>query len=1032
MKKLKLLMVFLLLGVSSVLLAQSSVTGTVADTQGMPIPGASIVVKGTSNGTVTDFDGNFSIVVDDGNVLSVSYLGYKPVEVTYSGQSNIQITMEEDTAQLDEVVVIGYGSVKKSDLTGAVTSVDNETLTEQRKTDIGQALQGRVAGVDVRTLSSKPGAPLSIKIRGNTVITNTNVDNDGVSDDVSRDLSKPLYVVDGIFFDNINILNPADIEQMDILKDASATAIYGSRGANGVVIITTKNGVEGKTVFTYDASFGLRSATNIPEMMSGSQYVEFVDDVLRAEQYRGFFTEGSTGTVADFNNITIDRSEEIQTSNSEASNVANGNFTNWVDLLRHTGFQTSHTLGMSGGENGLVYSGSLGYLSDEGLTGIEGFERYNLSASISKKISDKVTVGIKSYLGLSEREEGSRELFRTSFRMPPSISPYDENGNIINFPNDQDTFLPNPLLETNGTWFTNTRTMDVIATAFLNYKPTEWLNFKTQFAPNLSTTRFGEYRGLLSKSGRGEAPRTAGYYNTNFGTSYTWDNILDLDFEIADGHELKTTMISSIYYNQNEGSISQTRNFDTDAYSFYNLEGGTDIRDYDTFYQKETLASFAGRLNYSIKNKYLFTATGRYDGSSKLATGNKWKFFPSAAFAWRASQEEFLKEVSWLNNLKLRLSYGESGNDSRVEPYSSLSFLSSSNYLFGDNIGLGKIVSGLANNQLTWETSKEYNVGLDLSILNSRLGLGFEYYNKTTDDSILDRQLSSITGFGTATSTASATGNFGSVRNSGVEITLNTVNVKTENFSWRTSINYTRNKNEILELDGDLQEIPYGRYGVLKVGSPIDAVYHYENLGIWQLDEAAEAISYNAAPGMYKFKDQNNDNLINEDDKVVIGSNSPDWIGGMTNTFVYKNLDLNVQVNTRQGVFGHSEFFQNLYPAGDPATFNSLNLDYWTPNNQSGTSPIPGYGQENISSNSDQWFFEDMSFVRVSNIGVGYEFPKSLTDELNMNSFRISLDVQNPFVFTDYVGPDPETGLQNSYNMTFAVKTVLLGLKLSF
>ena len=1022
MNKLKSLLLVLLMGVSTVSWAQTTVTGTVLDEQNVPLPGANVVVKNTTNGVVTDFDGNFSISVSNTNaVLVISYIGYVGKEIKLDGSSSYTITLEEDATGLEEVVVIGYGTVKKSDLTGAVASLDTETLTEQKKTDLGQAMQGRIAGVDVRTLSSKPGAPLSIKIRGNTVITNNNAGRDGVSDNLEDDLSKPLYVVDGVFFEDINILNPADIEQMDILKDASATAIYGSRGANGVVIITTKSGIEGKTVFSYESTFGLRSATNIPDMYSGEEYVAFIDDLLKARAWRGLFSNGNFGTVDDYNNAVIDRSTEFQSSNEEANNVATGRYTDWLGDYRKTGIQTSHTLGMSGGSNGLTYNGSLGYLSDEGVMGIEGYERYNISASLSKKVTDQFTVGVKTYLALSEREEGSRELFRSTFRLAPTVNSFDPEGEVILFPDDQDQRFANPYYDATGAWRVNTKSLDVIANVYLNYKPASWVNFKTQFAPNISTTRFGEYRGLFTKSSRNDASRIQSHFDSRFRTSYTWDNIVDFDFDLLNGHNLKTTLISSLYYNQNEGSNIETRNFDTDAYLFYNTQAGTDIRNYGSFYGKQSLASFAGRLNYNIQDKYLFTFTGRYDGSSKLSVGNKWNFFPSAAFAWRVSEENFMESVDWINDLKLRLSYGESGNDTTVQPYSSLSFLNNTNYLFGDTQGNGKSVAGLSNSNLTWEISKEYNFGLDFAMINNHVRLGFEYYNKETEGSILNRQLSSITGFG------SAVGNFGSVRNKGIELTLNTVNVRTKDFSWKTSINFSKNTNEILKLDGDLDEIPYGSHGVLKIGEAVDAIYAYDKVGIWQLDEAADAAVYNAVPGQYKYVDQNNDNLINQDDKVVLGSISPEWTGGMTNNFAYKNLDFSVQMHTRQGVLGHSEFYQHFAPyQGDDGKFNKVNLDYWTPNNQDAKYPAPEYGHPG------EWYFENFDFVRIGNIGLGYNFSDNLMDQFNMSSLRLSLDVQNPFTFTDYKGPDPETGLQNSYNMTYSVKTVLFGLKLTF
>lgn len=1023
MEKLKLLLIALLIGFTSASWAQNKVVGVVTDTQNIPIPGVNVLVKGSSTGAATDFDGNFQINAKKGDVLVFSFLGFQTMEVAYNGQASLHVQLQEDASQLDEVVVIGYGSVKRSDLTGAVVSLGAQEITQQKKTDIGQALQGRVAGVDVRFNNNKPGAPLSIDIRGNTVIQNTNETRDGLEDDIAKDLSKPLYVVDGVFFNDLNVLNPSDIQQIDILKDASATAIYGSRGANGVVIITTKNGIEGKTVFTYEATVGVNSVTNKPDMFNGDEYVAFVEDVLRSKAWQGMFDFNTPyyPTVDDYNNAAIDFSGEFRSSNEEADNVANRRYTDWQNDYIKTGLQTSHNLGMSGGSNGLTYNGSIGYLSNKGVMGIEGFERYNLSASISKKVTDKFTVGLKSYLSLSERETGSNELFRSTLRLAPTVNSRDPEGNLILFPDDQDGRFLNPYYESKGSWLNNTRTLDVIANVFLNYKPTKWLNFKTQFAPNLRTIRHGQQFGLLTKSARNEPARTRAYYDAFFNTSYTWDNIVDFNFDIAEGQNLKTTLISSVYYRQDENSKIETRNFDTDAYKFYNTAAGLDVRNYSTGYEKETSASFAGRLNYSIDDKYLFTFTGRYDGSSKLAVGHEWAFFPSAAFAWKASDEEFLKNTDWLSNLKLRLSYGESGNDASAQPYQSLAFLNGADYPFGSNHLNGVQVAGLANYDLTWERSKEFNIGVDLAVLQNKIRLGLEVYNKKTVDAILGKTLSAITGYGTAV------GNYGSVRNKGVEITLNTTNIQTENFKWTTSLNYARNKNEILKLDGDLDKIPYGNHGVRQIGEPVDAIYSYKIIGIWQLDEAAEAHSYNSFPGRWKYADLNNDGVLNQDDKTVIGHISPDWIGGMTNTFTYKNFDLSMQMYTRQGTYGHSEFYNNFAPwQNDRAKFNKVKLDYWTPNNQDAKFPAAYYA----STGND--YYTSFDFVKIGNIGLGYEFSKSMLDKLKMSSLRLSLDIQNPFTFTDYAGPDPETGLNNTYNAGYMMKTVLFGLKLSY
>ncbi|WP_372774250.1 SusC/RagA family TonB-linked outer membrane protein [Mangrovibacterium sp.] len=999
---------------------QRTLTGVVTDSEGVSLPGVTIVEKGTTNGTITDMDGKFTLSVPaSAKLLQFSFVGMKTVEKAVGTAMVYNVMLVEESIGLNEVVAIGYGSVKKRDLTGSVASMDADMLTEMNKTDVAQAMQGRMAGVDVRKLSSKPGAPMAIKIRGNTVIKNSNVGNDGVSDDPTADLGQPLYVVDGIFMEDISIVNPADIEKMDVLKDASATAIYGSRGANGVVIITTKSGFEGKTVFTYDGSFGVNQTVNEPDMFSGDEYVAWAEDYLRATQWKSVVA-GGNASIESWNALPLDYNL-VFIGQNELDNVANRNYTDWRDLLTHTGIQTNHTLGMSGGQNGLVYNASIGYTSDEGVMGIEGYERYNVGASVSKKVKDYLTVGIQTYFSYSEREEGSKELFRSAHRLAPTVNPYDEDGLIRLIPDEQDQRFINPIYEDQGSWTVNTRSNSFIANIYAEIKPLSWVSFKTSFAPNVNSKRYGEYRGLLTKSSQNNASRVRAYYETDFTNSYTWDNVANFDVKIKDGHELKGTLISSIWHQQDEGSDIETRNIDSDSYSFYNTAVGTDVRAYDTYYSKETLAAFAARLNYNINDKYMLTATGRYDGSSKLAKDHKWAFFPSAAFAWRVSEESFMQDIDWLSNLKLRLSYGESGNDAVVSRYASQAYLADVTYLYGDNLATGKGVTSLSNAELGWEISKEYNIGFDASFFDSRIRVEAEFYNKKTEDAIFDKELFLLTGF------SSATGNFGSVRNKGIELVVNTVNIDRGDFKWTSSINFAKNKNEILTIEGDLDKIPYGRHGVLQIGEAIDAMYSYEVAGIWQMDEVDEAAVYGSVPGQYKYVDQNNDDIINTNDKVVIGSHSPDWTGGITNNLSYKNFDFSVMVYTRQGVLGHSEFYQNFSPyQNDNAKFNAIDMEYWTPNNQSASRPMVSVGDPG------EWYFEDMSFVKVGNIGIGYDMPKSVLNTLKVSNMHLSLDVQNPFTFTDYKGPDPETGLQNSYGMAYSIRTVLFGLKLRF
>ncbi|WP_298238571.1 TonB-dependent receptor [uncultured Algibacter sp.] len=1029
MKKTKLLFIALLFGFSFISWAQSTeVSGVVLDEQSIPLPGANIQEKGTTNGTVTDFDGNFTISVSSANaVLIISYVGYTTQEVALNGSSTYSIQLEVDAEGLDEIVVIGYGAVKKSDATGSVVSLDSEKLTEMKKTDVAEAIQGRMAGVDVRRVNSKPGAPLSIKIRGNTVISSSHVGKDGVSDNLGADPNGPLYVVDGIFVDDLSFINPSDIEKLDVLKDASATAIYGSRGANGVVIVTLKAGVEGKMQVTYDATFGVNSVVNEPDMYDGDQYVNFVNDVLRGEQWLGV-VNGSGGTVtpADFSNIVIDTDNAFVDDN-ERNNVANRNYTNWRELLRKNNqLQTTHTVAMSGGGSGLVYNTSIGYTSDKGLMGIEGFERYNISAALTNKINDKFTAGVKAYFSMSDREGGSLELFRSSMRLAPTVNPYNADGTIKVLPDAQDERFINPLYEVNGSWTTQTRTTSFIANAFLQYQATPWLRLKTNFAPEFSNTRYGEYRGLLTKAARNDPSRTRSIYNTFYSRKYNWDNTADFNFDINDDNNLKATLIAAFSYEDNEGSDIQTRNVSSDLFDFYNTGAGSDIRGFNSFFSKETVASFATRINYSYKNKYLLTFTGRYDGASKLAKNHKWAFFPSAALAWKVSEEKFLQDVNWLSSLKLRVSYGESGNYNSVRPYDSQATLNQVDYLYGGAYALGNTIGNLVNNELTWERSKEFNVGVNASLFGGRARLEAEFYNKKTIDAILGRPLLGLVSFD------ASIGNYGSVRNKGIELALTTVNIDNGNFKWETSLNFAKNTNELLELDGDIDTQPYVRHGVRKIGESLNAMYSYEKLGIWQLDEVDEAADYGAVPGMYKFKDQNGDGEINEEnDRVVIGSHDPDWIGGMTNNFSYKNWDFNVMVYTRQGVLGHSEFYQNFAPhQNDKAKFNKINLDYWTPTNTGAKYPLPGAALSNGDAN--EWYFEDMSFVKVGNIGMAYSFTPQVLEKLNLSTLRLSLDIKNPFIFTDYEGPDPETGLQNSYGMAYSTKSVIFGLKVKF
>ncbi|MFR9649812.1 MAG: SusC/RagA family TonB-linked outer membrane protein [Rikenellaceae bacterium] len=1010
---------------SSAIQQDRTATGVVYDETGATLPGVVVSVPGTSNATTTNYEGRFELRnVAVGTKLAVSFIGYATQEVDFDGRA-LSVNMETDNLLIEELVVVGYGAVKKSDLTGSVASLSNETLTSQKKTSVANALQGQIAGVDVRVASSKPGVDPYIRIRGNTSIKNNIYSSaDGVSTDASSDLAKPLYVIDGVFMESMLAINPSDIQQMDVLKDASATAIYGSRGANGVVIITTKSGqgASGKTTVSYDGTVGVNWASNIPDFNNGDEYVAVVDDMYRSTLWISAVKEGN-GTAEFWNSIDAASGRSKYMTADEITRAENGEYFDWVDAFTSPSVQTSHTVAFSGNENGLAYAASIGYLMDQGVLGDdERYDRYTANLSLSKKFGrkDMMTVGVKNYFAFTDTDSGSPELFRTTMRMVPTVTPWDENGDLIQYPDANASKFPNPYNEDEA-YYDVTRSYNYNASLYFDIKPTEWMSFSSTFAPEIKLSRTGLYRGLATKSVNFSQSSTRADYSTSMRNTYTWDNVLNFTTgDKFEGHKFTATFVQSIYNQQNEGSSMQSKNFETDSYLFYNLSKGSDWSTHSTSYSKRSMASFAGRFNYDMFGKYLFTFTARADGSSMLADGHKWGYFPSAAVAWRISEEDFMKHVDPVNNLKLRLSWGKSGNINGLSPYDSQVGLSSTSYM-GD---VSTTVNSLINSELSWELSTEYNVGIDVGLINDRIRLTADWYHKTTTGAIFDKSLMNVTGF------SSSTGNYGSALNTGIELSLSTVNIQTRDFTWSTTINFAKNHNEILSLESEdgaettMMDIGSGsNFNKLIVGEDITSIYYYKPIGIWQMSEWEEALGYGYYPGMYKFEDVNGDGSYSSEDYQVIGSEDPTWTGSMTNTFTWRNLTLSVMVTTRQGSFGHSEFLQNFVPWGaDDAMYNSLDMDYWTPNTTDSTNPMVNVGTH------ANYSFADMSYVRVSNIGLSYTFPNLK----NVQELTISCDVQNPFTFTDYLGPDPESGLSNSYEMTYLRSAAVFGVSVKF
>ncbi len=1014
MEKIKLLLIALMLCFSSTMWAQNIVSGVVTDDNNVPIPGVNVIIKGTTTGAATDFDGNYSIKANTGDVLVFSFLGYQTLEVAYSGQSSLNVKLIEDAAKLDEVVVIGYGTVKKNDLTGSVSTVGAKQIEQANKVDAISALQGQTAGVVIQRTDNKPGSGgFNIRVRGSsTILTNKTADNGGFTPG-----RNPLFIVDGIFVEDISFLNPADISRMDILKDASATAIYGSRGSNGVVLIETKSGKSGVLKVNYSNYVGFKEAYNLPTMQDGPGYIEYMKDVVVGNKFAANQLDYRRGDVIVSDYLDA---EELQ-------NVADGINTNWTNLILKKGFQTNHTLNLSGGSEKTVYSAGLGYTKDEGTLGGESFERFNIRGSLKSDLNKWLNLSVSSYITNAIQNAGSYEGFRSSYRLKPIGRPYNADGTLKFFPTAKETQITNPLFEPDYQT-KETKYLQYLGDIALEIKPFEGLTLTTKFSPNIKYVRYGEYRGLYSKDVV-EQPslRRAQVNNSNY-LSYSWDNILNYKLEKGI-HALTVTAVVSRFMERTENYYSQVRNFSTDDFSFHNLGAGLEINTLSSDYAKQTLESYTARINYTLKDKYLFTITSRYDGSSVLAAGNKWSFFPSAAFGWKLIDEDFMKSQKIFSNAKIRLSYGQTGNNGGLDPLSSQALLDPDAINIGDSPFSTASLGRLANKDLTWERTAEVNLGFDFGFLNNKINGSIDIYNRKNTNLILYTELPTVTGF------PGVLDNVGESMNKGIEIGLNTTNIDNGDFKWTTNFNFSSNKNTVKKLYGSTNQLFANDSGINMIitpGQPVGAIYDYVFDGIWQLDEAAEAAVYGQTPGQVKVKDINNDGKLTDDeDRQVIGQVAPKWNGSVTSTMNFKNFDFTFLITTSQGSTVSSSFHNNtVFPYdGEPARlFNAAKVNYWTPENPSNSYYQPGNGGRF----SNLVKYKDVSFTKVGYVTLGYTVPKGFLEKLKISSLRIYSTVQNPFVFTKYDGWDPENAGRNSWGAAFMSRTYMAGINVNF
>lgn len=927
------------------------VKGIVKDNFGEPVIGANVTEKGTTNGMITDLDGNFSLTVQKNATLVISYIGYVTQEIAIKGNTNLNITLKEDSKALEEVVVIGYGTARKSDVTGSIASVGGDKLQEMPSTNITYALQNRVAGVDMTQTSSQPGATMQIRIRGTRSLTASN---------------DPLVVLDGIpFMGNLSDINPGDIKSMDILKDASSTAIYGSRGANGVILITTNRGAQGTPAkFTYNGYVGAKSVFSKYPMMDGPKYAEM-------RKYAGKFEN------------SLDESDDTNTD--------------WQDLLYRTGMVNSHDVSVAGGTNNGSYSFGAAYYKDQGVIPTQNYTRYSLRGSFDQGVGKYFRFGLTTNNG--------------SLKRTVKLNSQDEN-----------FVVTRDLVEDlEDSWLNEKKGFGTYNNLFAEVQ-CPWvkgLKYRVNLGLNYRSTKGGVFTGEGINSSTADTPSTASLEHTET-TNWAVENLITYDRTFGK-HQLNIVGMYSAEETVYTKSHIAARDIPAEYLQYYNLgraEGNITVNPDNWDYQKSGLMSWMGRAMYTYDNRYMLMATVRADASSRLAKGHQWHTYPAVSAGWNIGQESFMDDLEWLDILKVRVGYGQTSNQA-VNPYSTWGKLSTRPYNFGPTgYATGYYVSALPNYDLGWEYSSTWNFGLDFTLFGGRLSGTFEYYIQKTSDLLQNVNLPSTSGV------SSYVGNVGKTENKGVEFTLNGTILDNHNgWTWDASINISANRNKLTELASGADRDEANNWFV---GHPIDAIYDYEKIGLWQEgDPYLDILEPGGNVGMIKVKytgEYNEDGTpvrqIGPDDRQII-SMEPKFTGGFSTRVAYKGFDLNVITAFKCGgklisTLHHSNGYLNMLTGRR----GQVDVDYWTEENTNAKYPKPGGIQsgDNPKYGSTLGYF-DASYWKVRNISLGYKFDEQKwLKNFGIQSLRAYVSIQNPFVicspFHKETGLDPET---NSY-----------------
>jgi TonB-linked SusC/RagA family outer membrane protein len=986
------------------------VKGRITNESGAPVGNVTVIVKGGSGAVTTDAGGNFEISAPSDATLSFSSVGYTPKEININGKTTLNVSLSPTAIDLDQVIVVGYGTQKKRDITGSVVSVNEKTLREVPAPNLIAQLKGRAPGVSIVSNGATPGTGGQIRIRGNRTITN--------SQSASDALDGPLLVVDGIpYAGSINDLSPDDITNIEILKDASATAIYGSRGAGGVILISTRRGKTGKAVISYDGYHGITQIMDKYKVMNGQEYAQFKQD------------------AATYNRTSPGTSSYLLTQ-AERDALAAGISTDWQDLIYQNGFTTSHQLSVSGGSEGTQFGLGGGYYNETGIIPNQKFERYTVRATLDHKINNRLKIGLNTINTLAYvNTPGGGGVPFSLVRLTPLAAPYLPDGTLNLTPAigslDANIITPLTLITKKNAILARTRRLRTFNSLYGEVQLAQGLKYRVNVGLDFRQENGNTYNGPLTFTNTATSQSSSNASQGNIEAwAYNIQNLLYYDKTLADKHKINFTGLFEVNKDHFKADTFNVTGVPADYITNSNFALAQGQPTGRGAFTESGLLSYMGRVNYTYDNRYLFTATVRVDGSSTLAPGYQYFTYPAFGLGWNITEEKFMESLHFINNLKLRGGWGISGNRN-VAPYQTLGLLSASTYNFGQSTPgqqLAYTVTQVSNPFLTWQSTSQYDIGLEFGILNNRISGSIDVYQQKTKDILLPVNLPQSNG---ANSTVQ---NLGKTKGSGLEISLSSINIQGANgFTWSTDVNFFFNREQITELTTPDEKSNKGNGWF--VGEPLSVIYDYKKVGIWQVDDSlkgltAQQTSPRAFPGQIRVEDLDDNGRIDANDRQIIGNFQPQWEGGITNRFTYKGFDLSVVIFARMGMkvlvpYLTADGGSSGFPFFNQGRLNQLKVNYWTRSNPTNDFPAPDAGTDRLNFGSTL-AYRDGSFIKCRSINLGYELQPNVLKKLSVNSLRVYINATNPFIIyspfvRDGFGPDPEgNGYGGSVNPTGA------------